>query len=428
MNQLVIDRLRLYISENPNVSNRKLQELFGIDRKKISKLKNEMNIPQTQSILTNEEKYYIISNAHIKTSTKLAQEMNKPASTIRRVWQEHGVKINQNFNIDRDEFINRYEELLSSRKMAEYYNVSHKTILNFAKEIGYVNQVAKERLLKDEQIQEIVDSYEQSSASKLAEKYGCSGSRISQIWSNAGLIGKDNRTYYSNFNYFENMNTKDVAYFLGFIAADGCVYSRNNDTQQDMLNIGINRKDEYLLSTFLRYLNSENPINYSLQLNENNTEIPVASIQIVSDKLCKDLGKYNIKPQKTWNYSPCNIKESLLWHFIRGYFDGDGSISHKRDRGDVPSSYQVNIVGNKFLVGFISAYLKYNDINFTIAKDNRRYNGEFYCLFIGNIKSKYKFLNNLYADCDDLYLPRKKKLSDKFIELCNNNITKRVKL
>ena len=36
-----------------------------------------------------------------------------------------------------EEFITRYEELKSSRKMGEYYNCDKTSVLNHAKKIGY---------------------------------------------------------------------------------------------------------------------------------------------------------------------------------------------------------------------------------------------------------------------------------------------------
>ena len=48
------------------------------------------------------------------------------------------------FSPPKEEFINKYNELKSANKMAEFYNVYKKTILSYVKEIRYVNKYRNE--------------------------------------------------------------------------------------------------------------------------------------------------------------------------------------------------------------------------------------------------------------------------------------------
>lgn len=52
--------------------------------------------------------------------------------------------------------------------------------------------------------------------------------------------------YKINENYFENIDNKNKAYWLGFIAADGNVYGNK-------LSIELNSKDEGHLKIFRRF-------------------------------------------------------------------------------------------------------------------------------------------------------------------------------
>lgn len=358
------------------------------------------------------DKEIIIKNAHVKTSEELSIELGIPPSTIRRIWQKENIKIKKFFKPNKDEFIKDYQALKSSRKMAKKYNVSKCTILNYANKIGYKN----EPLLNEDDIEYIINNYYNFSASQLSKKFNCSGSRISQIWMNNGLVGKINRTYYSDFSYFEKIDTFDKAYFLGFIAADGCVFDRRNDTQQKLLSLTLHRKDKHILKLFLKYIKSNNKISDSER---------TSSIQIASDKLCSDLKKYNVVHDKTWTYYPKNIPSKMMSHFLRGYFDGDGSISSTKMQYKKPSTYNVSIVGNKQTMVFFNKILNEADIESKLIQDRRKYNGEFYSLYFNNIKQKYKFLKYIYKDCGNCYLQRKKSVADKFIDAVDNNYTKR---
>jgi hypothetical protein len=44
------------------------------------------------------------------------------------------------YNFDKDVFVKQYNEIKSSREMAKLYGCSKRTILAFAKSIGYVNE------------------------------------------------------------------------------------------------------------------------------------------------------------------------------------------------------------------------------------------------------------------------------------------------
>jgi hypothetical protein len=312
--------------------------------------------------------------------------------------------------------------------MANIYNVNKTTILNYAKKIGHNTSQYKNniRKLNNEQIEYINRNYDLKNSKVLAQEFSCSKELISKIWMENNKNGKYHYNYYSDFNYFENIDTPDKAYYLGFIAADGCVYKRkNNVNSQKWLSIKINQKDEELLIKFLAYLNSGNIIHRNSRKCKYYISV-YSNMQIVSDKLCNDLYKYNILPNKTYSYKPTYLPDNLIFHFIRGYFDGDGSISCSKKQYYKPSSYNITFTGNKDTMTYFKYLLSNYDIKGVLHKDTRK--GNTYDLHISNTKSKYKFINLIYEDCKDLCLYRKKNLSDKFIKAVLDNKTKRVKI
>lgn len=84
------------------------------------------------------------------------------------------------FDFGSDEiFIQKYNELKSAQKVADYYGCSKKTVLTHAKKIGYDNSNHKEIKLPQEKLKEIIADYEQlGTLKKVAEKYGCSGTAV----------------------------------------------------------------------------------------------------------------------------------------------------------------------------------------------------------------------------------------------------------
>lgn len=107
----------------------------------------------------------------------------------------------------------------------------------------------------------------------------------------------------------------------------------------------MNKKDRGHLLKFKDAIKTNSPIK---ETESNNS----AHMGIYSKELFNALGDLGIKPNKSLTISYVNIPDSLMPHFIRGVFDGDGSISGK-DQGHV----QLCIVGNKPFLEQIQDFL-----------------------------------------------------------------------
>lgn len=129
---------------------------------------------------------------------------------------------------------------------------------------------------------------------------------------------------YTKYNYdrsyFKTIDTEEKAYWLGFIAADGNVAAKMNN-----MRINLNIIDKNHLEKFRKSINGNQPIKENIR--EKNYSV---YIDMNSQEVCKDLEKYGITPKKslTLDIKIELIPENLINHFIRGYFDGDGSINY----------------------------------------------------------------------------------------------------
>jgi intein-encoded DNA endonuclease-like protein len=132
------------------------------------------------------------------------------------------------------------------------------------------------------------------------------------------------KTKYSvNHNYFSNdWWSHNKAWILGFTQADGCVV-----ITEDRLSYRLHIKDSKILEFIkkeLEYTGIIGKVNiYDIRTNKYYNQ---AVLQISSKQIKEDLIKLGITPQKTGKEVFCNIPQEYIYSYIRGIFDGDGSI------------------------------------------------------------------------------------------------------
>jgi hypothetical protein len=125
-------------------------------------------------------------------------------------------------------------------------------------------------------------------------------------------------------NYFTYIDTEYKAYILGFIYADGCLIDNINGRQR-RLSIEIQEQDGYILNLLGLSTVSRLPyIKIKPKINEMNTQVLNISSNDLVNRLI-ELG-CNINKSKVGMKFP-DLPKNLIHHFIRGFFDGDGSVT-----------------------------------------------------------------------------------------------------
>lgn len=207
---------------------------------------------------------------------------------------------------------------------------------------------------------------------------------------------------------FKNSKINDEidAYIFGFIYADGYLTSRKNDTYY-ALGITLSRKDEEYLKTINNYINGKISTS-NVSLKQTNKIYETVEIMKCSVSFVKTLIGLGISPKKThlnqriWEH----IQPSLYNHFIRGFFDGDGTIC----MGNSDKKYRCGFVGkNQILFEWLSEVLseKLNKkVNYNLDKSSNCFRIQ----LSGNPSCK-NFGNYIY-DNSTLFLKRKKDLFD----------------
>lgn len=123
------------------------------------------------------------------------------------------------------------------------------------------------------------------------------------------------KKYHVNDHYFKKWS-HNMAYILGFWWADGNIGKTNIGSCRFYIVQHI--KDKYLLMKMLKEMESNHPI----RIRSND----MCCIQIGSKTIYNDIIKMGGKERKSLDCKFPHIPKKYLPDFIRGHFDGDGSI------------------------------------------------------------------------------------------------------
>lgn len=194
------------------------------------------------------------------------------------------------------------------------------------------------------------------------------------------------REYSLNQDFFEEINSENKAYWLGFLLADGCI----KEDRQVLVRLGA--KDLNHLKKFQKDLESNYPYFY---VDANNT----VGVCVGSSKMCRDLAKYGCVMNKTFEIYYPEIPDELAHHFIRGYFDGDGSVHINPEKG----RYMFDICGREeFLLDIQDKLISNLGLNKTKLAKTR----SIHSIRYGGRHQLMKILNWIYKD-STIYLDRK---------------------
>ena len=137
-----------------------------------------------------------------------------------------------------------------------------------------------------------------------------------------------NRLYALNPRVFDDVNDEQAAYWWGFIYADGCVHKRT-------LIVSLAYKDRNHLVKLRDFMQSKSPIK---RITANNprafSSCDNARIEFTDRHLASRLIELGILPKRTnLDRVHNNIQCRSIRHWLRGFFDGDGSARKNPNGG-----------------------------------------------------------------------------------------------
>ena len=226
-------------------------------------------------------------------------------------------------------------------------------------------------------------------------------------------------------NFFESIDTELQAYIFGLYASDG-----NINEKRKTFRMHLQERDSelvYLVKDIIgpdsRLFRLENKTCINPRNGIEYTGCNSIGVDINSSKICEDLVKLGFGYGKTYteNHLP-KLSDELIRHFIRGYFDGDGTISGYYVKPDIKwkknenfRSYASICCKTKTLLTDIQIFLEKYDIKSTIYQDTR---DKMWVIYVAKRKLP-KLFDLLYKDAN-FYLKRK---YEKFNHFVNTEVT-----
>ena len=220
---------------------------------------------------------------------------------------------------------------------------------------------------------------------KLSKKLKEDGIIIRDPNKNTG--GKAKRIKEVDETIFENIDTEEKAYWLGFLYADGYVNNRQ-------VELTLKADDLEHIEKFKNFMKSNHKISYRKDINA--YRITICSTKIAYD--LNNLGCVQAKSLILTFPTEEQVPNDLIHHFMRGYFDGDGCISYGQGQ------YRLCILGTS---DFLDEYENYilNVLDRT-NRNKRKLNGQASSIQYAGTKQVNKIYNFLYKNAT-IYLERK---------------------
>ncbi|MDF0727320.1 LAGLIDADG family homing endonuclease [Cytobacillus sp. S13-E01] len=214
-----------------------------------------------------------------------------------------------------------------------------------------------------------------------------------------GEAGKlKSKVYSYNENYFDKIITPNQAYIVGFILGDGTLYDRGKSKR---LVITLAAEDKQILYDIATELNMAEAIKFRKKSVAN--EQDKYSLIINSTKMCDDLMRLGVKPQKTGKEKWINFhNHKLQWAFLRGFFDADGHVGVYGKENRTVS--RVGFTGSREMLLSILLFLKSQNIGNKVNAISKKQGC--FDLRLSNKNDLIQLYNYLYKD-GDIKLNRK---------------------
>ena len=174
--------------------------------------------------------------------------------------------------------------------------------------------------MKNYDTQRIIARYLETpvSISKIAEEFDLCKITVSRLLKKANIpmwTRQDLNIGELKTDYFQKIDTENKAYLLGLFAADGCIYTVNCSK---FFTIQLKKED----AEMIRYIKNELNAPRKIVVDKRDDS---CGISVANNLFVQHLIEHGVSEGKSTRFLP-NLPDHLMPHYIRGLFDGDGSI------------------------------------------------------------------------------------------------------
>lgn len=239
-----------------------------------------------------------------------------------------------------------YHPELTNEQIAKQFNISIATVSRIAR----INNLPRRsgssgRKLSNEQIEEIKFKYTNSvPLITLQKEYNISYNRIKNILKDCENISSAKRLNPNLIeNYFENIDSNDKAYWLGWIISDGAI-TYQPEKSKFQIELTIKKEDEDILHLLENDLGVQNKVYYS--------QNKYKRFSLGSKKIIMDLVNLGITQNKTFSVKVPQFDKKFNSAFLRGLFDGDGGFT-TYTRASGQKCMELSFCGNEYIISWI---------------------------------------------------------------------------
>jgi hypothetical protein len=214
---------------------------------------------------------------------------------------------------------------------------------------------------------------------------------------------------YINGGFFSNWS-KEMAYVLGVIYTDGNLYIIRiqygaGKSTQLIPSLSVAQKDPEILRKILLLMNS----NAKIYLKKDG----IHHFHIYNDKIYKDLVRLGLTPAKSKKVKFPRIPQEYVRHFIRGCWDGDGSVYYEKRRPHYLKAHFIS--GSQLFIKRMEEHLKKAGLPARTIYKTKDKRPSYYIRYSGSqCKRLYHFLYDNAPPTQ--YLERKFSLFKSFAE------------
>lgn len=268
-----------------------IAQALGVDLSSIYNVLKRNNVKTSRSSansgkrLSSEQKTLILSDyqSGLKTVQTIAAELGVDNSTVYNLLKSAGVKPTRNDERTlplsvQETIVRLYQEGVEIKTISAGLEIDKTSVFNVLKRNGIS-----------------LDRFER------------------KTWRKYQILNED---------YFEEIDTEEKAYFLGFLMADGYVQGERR------IAITLQAGDVEILEALKAAIGSNSPIRNKIS-KLNGKEFASVHFSMCSIKIAQDLQKWGIVERKSWEAQYPDLPDEPRIHagFIRGLLDGDGCVT-----------------------------------------------------------------------------------------------------
>lgn len=391
-----------YIQDNySSKTNNELSLYLGKSVNSIQYAATKMGLlKQPHKPWTKEEDEYLINNYIQLSSKQIADYLGRTIHSINARRDDLGLIRHETWTIDEINYIKENYLDLSHKEMGLHLNRSEGAVRAKCFDL---NLYKKETPWEDWELQFVKDNYMDMTRKEIAEYLNRSYDAV-QI--KASRMGLKRYPYYCDYHYFDEIDTEEKAYWLGFLSADGWI-SKNEKTGAGVVGIELQYGDIKHLKKFNKSLCGNYMITdrwRSCTLSPNPSKLNhMCIIRIFSIIMYNALEALGFSNNKSYDFTIPSIRSDLVRHYLRGFFDGDGCfcLSNK--------SFGVSfITASEMLKDGIISICKLNNIDIHDYSYIDDYGVTIHRPTITKNSDKIQLLDYMYQDAT-IYLDRKYK-------------------